>query len=409
MKRLFVIASAIVGMGCGLRAQTQPQVVDTTVCDVVKNPAPFNGKMVRIKGTVVAGLDQFVIKDAADPNCGYPVNAIWVEYPQGTKGKAGPAAILQLQPAKNFGGQYTAPTRATVTLDKSKDFKQFDSLLSQTHQKGADMCLGCTRYEVTATLIGRLDTVADAAVKRDASGKIVGLGGFGNMNAYPARLVLQSVSDLTPKEIDYSKNDDATKGDGSSGGNLYSAMTANQNAAATSASGGSSDLGSSVLYIQKAAGALTPSPAKDLAEKAVNVYGKPGEQNGVVTSFGRANEISPNEGAGAQDSPDGVLFTCTFNPERLQGDALSRALAHMGTHITELRDPAKGNEAALAYVLESDAWVVTTVTSLATGQKFLSMPGGYLIWNANWPADQRNDKMDATLKDFLANEMELSR
>jgi len=36
-------------------------------------------------------------------------------------------------------------TRTPVTLDKSKDFKQFDSLLSQPHQKGLDMCLGCAR------------------------------------------------------------------------------------------------------------------------------------------------------------------------------------------------------------------------------------------------------------------------
>ena len=47
------------------------------------------------------------------------------------------------------------------------------------------MCLGCARYEVSATLVGRLDGVADAAIKRDNSGKIVALSGFGNMNAYP--------------------------------------------------------------------------------------------------------------------------------------------------------------------------------------------------------------------------------
>ena len=187
--------------------------MDTTVCDVVKKPEAFDGKIVRIKGTVFAGFDEFVIKDATDPNCGFTVNAIWLDYPAGTKGKAGPAAMLTMQPAKNFTGTITPPTRAAVTLDKSKDFKQFDSLLAQKHEKGADMCLGCTRYEVTATLVGRLDSVADATLKRDASGKIVGFGGFGNMNAYPARLVLESVSDVTPKEIDFSKNDDETKGD----------------------------------------------------------------------------------------------------------------------------------------------------------------------------------------------------
>jgi len=122
-------------------------------------------------------------------------------------------AIVTAQPAHNFAGTLKTPSRTPVTLEKSKDFKQFDSLLSAAHQKGADMCLGCARYEVTATLVGRLDGVADASIKRDASGKIVGFGGFGNMNAYPARLVLQSVSDVAPKEVDYSKTDAITKGD----------------------------------------------------------------------------------------------------------------------------------------------------------------------------------------------------
>src|SRR5208283_5651345 len=156
MKRLVVLSGLLLAFGCGLHAQAAAPV-DVNVCDVVKNPASFDGKMVRIKGTVVAGFDEFAIKDATDPNCGFQVNAIWLSYPQGTKGKAGPAAMVQVQPARNFSGQYAPPARTPVTLDKSKEFKQFDSLLAQTHEKGADVCLGCTRYEVTATLVGRLD------------------------------------------------------------------------------------------------------------------------------------------------------------------------------------------------------------------------------------------------------------
>jgi hypothetical protein len=396
MKRWIVVVLAVSGLGSGLRAQAPaaaaPQVLDTTVCDVVKKPAPFDGKMVRIKGTVFAGFDQFAIKDASDPNCGYPVNTIWLEYPQGTKGKAGAAAIVELQPAKNFAGQYAAPTRTAVTLDKSKDFKQFDSLLSQTHQKNSTMCLGCNRYEVTATLIGRLDTVADATLKRDASGKIVGLGGFGNMNAYPARLVLQAVSDVTPKEIDYSKSDAETKND------------------TAQAPGPGSDINSTISAMQKLTAGLGASPLKDLAVKATDAYPKSGQQNGVFISTGRTSELSPkNEGAGTQDSPDGVLFNCTLNEDRLQGDALARAIVHLGTHIAELRNPEKGNEDAPAFVLESDAWVVTTVTALTIGQKYLTLPGGYVVWDSTWPADQRNDKMSTVLKDFLGNQMLLSR
>jgi len=34
---------------------------------------------------------------------------------------------------------------------------------------------------------------------------VTGVGGFGNLNRYNARLVLQSVSDVVTQEIDYSK------------------------------------------------------------------------------------------------------------------------------------------------------------------------------------------------------------
>ncbi len=389
MKRYFVVACLLLGLGIGLHAQ----VVDTTVCDVVKKPESFNGKMVRIKGTVAAGFDEFAIRDATDPNCGYPVNAIWLSYPQGTKGKAGPAAIVEIQPARNFTGTYTPPTRTAVTLDKSKDFKQFDSLLAQTHQKGADMCLGCTRYEVTATLVGRLDTVADASLKYDAAGKIIGFGGFGNMNAYPARLVLQSVSDVTPKEIDYSKTDAASKGD-----------------MMPMPPGGSNDLSGVIEISQKMTAALPASPAKDALVKAATAYGKSGEHNGVNYTSGSTNEASAkDEALGTKDSPDGVLFNCTFNTDHLQGDALTKAEIHIGMHIADLRKPATGSEEIPAFILEYDGWMVTAISAATSNQKFLTLPGAYQLWNTSWPEAERSDQMKAALTDFLANEAALSR
>jgi len=121
--------------------------------------------------------------------------------------------MVHVQPALNFAGEVPATQRTPVELDKnSKDFKQFDSLLATPYKKGG-MCLGCNRYEVSATLVGRVDAVDNATLRRDKAGKIIGFGGFGHMNAYSARLVLQSVSDVTPKEIDYSKTLAATKED----------------------------------------------------------------------------------------------------------------------------------------------------------------------------------------------------
>ena len=389
MKPGFVAAGLILGLGLGLRAQ----VTDTTVCDVVKKPAAFDGKAVRIKGTVVAGLDEFIVKDSADPNCGYPVDGIWLAYPQGSKGKAGAAAIVEVQPANNFSGKYTPPARTAVTLDKGKDFKQFDSLLAQPHQKGADMCLGCTRYEVTATLTGRLDSVANASLKYDSAGKIVSFGGFGNMNAYPARLVLQSVADVTPKEVDYSKTDAETR-----------SSQIQEPTIATN------DIYSVIAAAQNSAGSLAAGQAKDQIVKATGVYGKMGEHTGVNVSLGAANEATPkDEALGTKDSPDGVFFNVTFNTDRLPGDALTRAVVHIGEHIVDLRTPEPGNADVPAYVLESNGWVITAIDSVFNGQKFLTAPGGYLLWDSNWPGADRQGRMDAAIKDFLANEAQLGK
>lgn len=185
------------------------QVTDSTICDILANPQSLDGKVVRVKGTVIVGFDEFVVKDAS---CGQSINAVWLSYPEGAKMKAGPVAFLQLQLSRNNSAVSALPQRAAATIEKNKDLKQFDSLLS-TPYKGKGMCLGCMRYAVTATLVGRLDGVNDAGVKRDNAGKFAGANGFGNLNQYRARLVLQAVSDVSQEEIDYSKTASATKDD----------------------------------------------------------------------------------------------------------------------------------------------------------------------------------------------------
>jgi hypothetical protein len=367
MKRPLALAF-VCAFSCCLYAQ----VVDTTACDILKSPQSFNGKIVRVKGTVSAGFYQFVVKA---PGCGQHVNAIWLTYPEGTKGKAGPVAILQLQPASNFGGTVAPAERASVQLDKNKDFKQFDSALSSPY-KGGPMCLGCVRYEVSATLVGRLDG-AVAGIQRDSAGKIVAISGFGNLNAYSARLVLQSVSDVSPREIDYSKAQTATKGEPLS----------------------ASDAGS------KVASEFGPDvPLKDQPKRAVEAFGKEGEDNGVNVGSGVANEVNQkNEWKSQSGSPDGVLFNCTFDGDRLKGDAMGRALAHLGEHIADLRNPETGIEAAGMYQLEYRAWFTTMLGGIQVGQKTLMLPGGYLIWSSAWPTAGLNKNTDDALTSFLAN------
>jgi hypothetical protein len=336
------------------------QAVDATVCDILKDPQGFNGKIVKIKGTVRSGLDEFVVVDA---DCGLPVNAIWLSYPEGTNAKSGPMAMVELQPARNFAGTAEEVQRTPVKLEWTKDFKQFDSLLGAPAKSGG-MCLGCVKYEVAAILTGRLDGTR-AEIKRDASGKIVGLSGFGNMNAYNARLVLSSVADVVPHELDYSK------------------------AAATSAT---------PVQIPAEFTGLQP---KDELPRAHEAYGAQDGKNGVVV--GPTKNEAPKKSVAKSDSssPDGVIFHAGVNPERLKGDDLSRVMAHLGEHIADLRNPEAGMAQMSVYQLEYRAWVTTAVAAIGRGQKLLTIPGSYVIWNSIWPKSDGVTNLENAVSSFL--------
>jgi hypothetical protein len=372
MKRLFCIA-----IFCLATVSIHGQAVDTSVCDILKAPQAFNGKTVRIKGTVSSGFDEFIIKAEG---CRYHIGGIWLAYPEGTKAKSGPVAILQLQEASNFAGTSAPVERAAVTLDKNKDFKQFDSLLAAPY-KGSGICLGCTKSEVSATLTGRVDAV-QPALRRDTSGKIIGIAGFGNLNAYPVRLVLQSVSEVEAHEIDYSKVSAITKGEANS-----------------DSSGGDATM--AVHGFAKVFG--SGSPLGNQVERAAAAFGKEGEDNGVNVGFSGMNEASPRlEQKDAHASPDGVLYHCTFDSSRLKGNSLALALAHVGEHIADLRDTQAA--APTLYNLENRAWVTTALTAIGARQKSLTIPGGYIVWNATWPPADINKLSSDALSEFLKNE-----
>jgi hypothetical protein len=378
MKRVLFLGLLL----CGFAVEAKAQAVDTNVCAIVKSPKSFDGKIVRIKGVAVAGYDSFVIKDAEV--CGFPVDGIWLEYPAGTKGKAGPAALVTAEPARNYAGPYKAPTRAAVVLDKSKDFKTFDSLLS-TPRKGMGLCLGCAKSTASATFVGRLDAVSDVTLKRDKDGKIIDFGGFGNMNAYPARLVLQSVSDITPKDVDYSKQDAVYTGQrGGFGGPPQTGMF------------------DAVAAAQKLAEGMVGMPAGDTVKKDVAMFPKSGEHNGVVITYNAANEL-PKEEVSTKDAPDGVQYNVFINLDRLDTEGQTLTIIHAGQHIADLKNPATASEGEPLFVAEYNAWTMTVLGAAMSQQKTLGVSGGYMLWNGTWPEGERNDNIDKALRAFLAN------
>jgi hypothetical protein len=390
----------VLGFSCCMYAQA----VDTTVCEILNKPQSFNGKIVRIKGTVVASFDQFVIKGA---DCGITINRnIWLSYPEGIKAKAGPAVMVQVQPARNFAGDVPAAQRMPVTLEKnSKEFKLFDSQLATPYQKGG-MCLGCNKFEVTATLVGRLDTVDKASVQRDKAGKIIGFGGFGHMNAYAARLVLQSVSDVTSKEIDYSKTLAITKND-----NVPIASGLPDTPGLKHDAPGLRVTDYFATARKFVAGFAPGVQAGIQLKRAVDAFGNEGDHNsGVIIVHGPGNEAAAKlEGKGMVDSPDGLLFTCTFNLSRLEGDAQGRAIIFAGETVANLRNPGPDFMSAGLYDLENQAWAITILDAFASKQKTLTLPGGYLVLNSAWPQADMNKNAEDAMSGFLKNEELLHR
>jgi len=137
--------------------------VDTTVCAIVKNPksfvqdAPARAPFGR--------FDQFSVKTAAHR---VPVEAYAFVSAMG-EAKSGPLANCAGSARAHFTGTLCRANTDAVTLDKSKDFKQFDNLVSQAHSKGG-MCLGCRRYEVTGDACGRW-MAWTAPAQRDKAGQ----------------------------------------------------------------------------------------------------------------------------------------------------------------------------------------------------------------------------------------------
>jgi hypothetical protein len=367
------LAILVAANAASLSAQPAPSIspADATVCDILAAPKSFDGKIVRIKGTVIAGFDEFGIRDAS---CNGTVNTIWLSYPEGTKGKAGPIALLTLQAAKNSPGEAPSP-RPAVTLDKNPDFIKFDTLLS-TPIKLPGRCLGCVRSTVTATLIGRLDGVASAGLERDPKGMFTSVSGFGNLNRYSARLVLQSVTDVTAQDIDFAKAAKLPKEDGD---NSKGDPVAGAHEAARFFGAG--------------------NPAGTQIERAALAFGKPGEDNGVVVGFGTLGELrAADEGKGAAASPEGLLYLASFDASRLKGKALSEAIVHSGQLIADIR---AGQFTDDIYQLEGRAWQTTVLSAVAFHEKTLTLPDGSIVWNSNWTNDERGKAIAAAIDSYL--------
>ena len=141
-------------------------ITDTSVCEIMRKPSDFSGKLVRVQGTLELRFEYYGI---ADSGCG----PIWVDNPD-QKG---------ISPRPNF------------KMTKNEYLKKLDRLISMN---GA----------ASVTVVGRLDgmdevgretVVSDPKTLDDGStsGAVsFRSNGFGHLGQYKARLVLKTVEEV---------------------------------------------------------------------------------------------------------------------------------------------------------------------------------------------------------------------
>jgi len=121
--------------------------IATSLCDVLRSPADYDGKIVRVRGTVIAGFEIFAVHDPVNADC-----RVSLKY-----AGAGPVASTSL------GALTPRIDRPAIELRRDVELSRFQrALTAEMYPRYRDIgCMSCLRYEVTASLTGRIDVAVE--------------------------------------------------------------------------------------------------------------------------------------------------------------------------------------------------------------------------------------------------------
>ena len=82
----------------------------------------------------------------------------------------------------------------------------------------------------------------------------------------------------------------------------------------------------------------------------------------------------------------------------------SRTVVFAGENVANLRNPTPEDIGSGFYELEAHAWAITTLDAVGSGQKTMTLPGGYLVWNKAWPQESIGKNVTDAIESFLLKE-----
>lgn len=168
--------------------------IDTTICEILKDPSAFNNTIVRVRGHFSGNFEYSVL---SGNGCS---GSIWFAY----SGDGGPPSLVAYVAGGALPGAVDSEGRrilpVPVKLVEDKRFRRFEQLVkagavADARPQGDDPTK-FVFHQVTATFVGRIDAVSPDIhafhLKRKDADRADFLG-FGQMGLFDAQFVLQSV------------------------------------------------------------------------------------------------------------------------------------------------------------------------------------------------------------------------
>jgi hypothetical protein len=186
--------------------QIPAKPLDTTICEIEKDPSAFNNKLVRVRGSVLIGSEYSTIGGEA---C--PYDGLWFELGGGGSPPGLVATIAggSRPGAEDADGRIVPPF--AITLVRDANFAKFDRLI-RAAIKADKQTAKSDEYifhKVTATFVGRIDGVSPEIhafhLKRKPMDKLDYLG-FGQAGQFDAQLVVRSVENDAVMSVIHDRN-----------------------------------------------------------------------------------------------------------------------------------------------------------------------------------------------------------
>ena len=186
-------------------SQRAERPIETTLCELVKSADGLNGKMVRVRALIVMGMESVILYDkACDADA--RVELDWPREPiprAAGDGLFEYAFISSPREAERPERLRWRRPLPPVKLVEDETYARFAAALQVERPASPGViCVACPLNSVTATMTGRFEHATRMAVRdRFRKIEVVEPVGFGHLNMWTSRFILQSVPEFTAKPI----------------------------------------------------------------------------------------------------------------------------------------------------------------------------------------------------------------